>query len=160
MDIKIIPGYDRADDIRELFSEYTAMLVEGDADFAEYLKIQHYDNELEDLKAKYGEPQGRLYIAYSDGRPAGCIALRPLDGECCELKRLYVRPEFRGNGLAKTFMKLILSEAKKIGYSYMYLDTLPFLEIAIQMYKRLGFYEIGRYNNSPLDSTIYMRKEL
>ena len=160
MDIKIIPAYDRTDDIRELFSEYTAMLVEGDADFAEYLEIQHYDDELEDLKVKYGEPRGRLFIAYCDKRPAGCIALRPLDNERCELKRLYVRPEFRGNGLAKTFMKLILSEAKKTGYKYMYLDTLPFLDTAIQMYKRLGFYETERYNDSPLDSTIYMRKEL
>lgn len=160
MDIKIISGYDRADDIRELFSEYTAMLVEGDAAFAGYLEIQHYDNELEDLKAKYGEPLGRLFIAYSEGRPAGCIALKPLDTERCELKRLYVRPEFRGNGLAKMLMNLILSEARKAGYKYMYLDTLPFLDTAIQMYKRLGFYEIGRYNDSPLDSTIYMRKEL
>ena len=153
-------AYDKADDIKDLFSEYTAMLVEGDADFAEYLKIQHYDDELEDLKAKYGEPRGRLFIVYFDEKPAACIALKPLDEERCELKRLYVRPAFRGNGIAGMLMQLILSEAKKIGYGYMYLDTLPFLKTAVNMYKHLGFYEIERYNNSPLDSTIYMRKEL
>ena len=95
MDIKIIPAYHHSQEIRELFSEYTEMLISGDPAFKEYLEIQNYDAELEHLEDKYGMPAGRLYLAYCDGKTAGCIGLKKLDDDNCEMKRLYVRPEFR-----------------------------------------------------------------
>ena len=76
MDIKIIPAYDHSQEIRELFSEYTEMLISGDPAFKEYLEIQNYDDELEHLEDKYGMPAGRLYLTYCDGKTAGCIGLK------------------------------------------------------------------------------------
>ena len=96
MELKIIPAYDFPKEIGILFSEYTEMLIAGDPSFQEYLAIQNYDEELEHLDIKYGLPGGRLYIAFYDGKLAGCIGLRKIDERNCEMKRLYVRPAFRG----------------------------------------------------------------
>lgn len=159
-DIEIVKAYDRRDEVGELFSEYTDMLIEGDAKFKEYLLIQNYDDELLHLEKKYGEPDGRLYLAYCGGELAGCIGLRKIDSLNCEMKRLYVRPGFRKSGLGRTLAERIISEAKEIGYKYMLLDTLPFLESAIRLYKNLGFYEIDCYNNSPMDNSIYLKLDL
>lgn len=109
---------------------------------------------------KYGMPYGRLYLVYYDERLAGCIGLRKIDNQNCEMKRLYIRPEFRGKKLANVLVEKIIEDAKKIGYSYMLLDTLPFLQSAIHIYKEFGFYEIESYNDSPMDSSIYMRLDL
>ena len=160
MDFEILPGYEHEDEIRELFSEYTDMLVSEDEAFGAYLVIQNYDEELRDLRAKYGPPCGRLYLARAGGRAAGCIALRRLDGESCEMKRLYVRDEFRGTGLGGLLVRRLISEARDIGYRRMLLDTLPFLTDAIAMYKKYGFYITEPYNNSPLETTIFMRYDL
>ena len=105
-------------------------------------------------------PWGRLYIAFYENQVAGCIALRKLNETECEMKRLYVKPEFRNKGIAKMLVKKVISDSKEIGYSSMLLDTLPFLQTAIKMYKKIGFYEIGCYNDSPLDNTIYMKLDL
>lgn len=160
MKIEIVPAYDKKEEIKELFTEYTQMLIDGDSQFSEYLKIQKYDDELEHPEKKYGPTGGRLYIAYVDSKVAGSIALRRLDDESCEIKRLYVKPEYRRNGLGRLLIDRIIADAKEIGYSRILLDTLPFLEIAIDIYKTYGFYEIESYNNSPLDTTIYMRLDL
>ena len=160
MSLEIVLAYDRADEVRELFTEYMDMLLEGDPTFAGYLTIQNYDDELKDLSHKYGLPDGRLYLAYSDGVLAGSIALRKIDEERCELKRMYIKPEFRRRGIARTLVKQLINDAKEIGYRSMLLDTLPFLQIAIRMYKNLGFYEIDRYNDSPMDTSIYMKLDL
>ncbi len=160
MEFKIISGFDRPDDIRALFSEYTQMLVDGDALFAEYLKIQKYDDELEHLEKKYAPPGGRLFIALDGETAAGCVALRQIDARECEMKRLYVRPEYRGTGLGGRLARLIIDEAGKALYERMLLDTLPFLDTAIGMYRRLGFVEIPRYNDSPLDTTIFLGLDL
>ena len=160
MKIKIVCGYELKDEIKELFTEYTEFLVKGDKEFSKYLEIQKYNHEVEDLEEKYGLPKGRLYVAYFENKVAGCIALRPLNDTQCEMKRLYVRPEFRGKGIAKILTEKIISDAKEIGYSSMLLDTLPFLQIAIKMYMKMGFYEIECYNDSPLDDTIYMKLDL
>lgn len=158
MELKL--GYATPEAVRELFTEYTQMLVAHDPYFQIYLDLQHYDAEVADLTQKYGLPDGRLYIAWCDGQPAGCIALRRLDDTTCELKRLYVRPAFRGRGIAGVMMQRILDEARAIGYTVMLLDTEPFLRSALKMYRGLGFYEIPRYNDSPLDTTIFLRLEL
>lgn len=160
MALDIVLAYDRADEVRELFAEYMDMLLEGDPTFAGYLTIQNYDDELKDLSHKYGLPDGRLYLAYWDGELAGSIALRKINDENCELKRMYIKPQFRRKGIAKALVLRLIGDACSIGYRYMLLDTLPFLETAIRMYKNIGFYEIGRYNNSPMDTSIYMKFDL
>lgn len=160
MSINIVYGYDYKDEIKSLFTEYTEYLVENDVEFKKYLEIQKYDNEIENLEDKYGMPWGRLYIAFYENQVAGCIALRKLNDTQCEMKRLYVKPEFRNKGIAKMLIEKVISDSKEIGYSSMLLDTLPFLQTAIKMYKKIGFYEIGCYNDSPLDNTIYMKLDL
>lgn len=160
MDVKIVYGYEMKGEVKDLFTEYTDFLVEGDKEFKKYLEIQKYDYEVENLEEKYGLPQGRLYIAYYENQVAGCIALKPLNDRQCEMKRLYVKPEFRRKGIAKMLVEKVVFDAKGIGYSEMLLDTLPFLQVAIKMYKKMGFYEIDCYNDSPLDNTIYMKLDL
>lgn len=158
--IKIVSAYDRAEEVRRLFEEYTDMLVENDPSFQEYLDIQNYSEEMEHLEKKYGLPDGRLYLAYCDEELAGCIGLRKMDSQNCEMKRLYVRPAFRGRKIGNLLVEKIIDDAKKIGYSYMLLDTLPFLKSAIHMYKKYGFYEINSYNDSPMNTSIYMKLNL
>ena len=147
--VVIEPAYNALSDVRALFEAYTAMLVTHDPAFQIYLDIQHYADELRAPAAKYAPPDGRLYLARVDGRAAGCIALRRLDGERCEMKRLYVQPQYRGRGLAR-----------QIGYRCMLLDTLPVLEDAVRLYRQLGFYEIPCYNDSPVESTLFFQLDL
>jgi ribosomal protein S18 acetylase RimI-like enzyme len=160
MSIDIVYGYELKAEVKALFTEYTDFLVSGDNEFRKYLEIQKYDHEVENLEEKYGLPFGRLYVAYFEDEIAGCIALRKLNDSQCEMKRLYVKPQFRNKGIAKFLVEMIVSDAKVIGYDSMLLDTLPFLTTAIEMYKKIGFYEIGCYNDSPLDNTIYMKLDL
>lgn len=156
MSIELRLAYDNSEDIKILFDEYTQILIENEIAFADYLKMQNYDDELADLEIKYGLPNGRLYLLYYDNNLAGCIGLRKLDNDSCEMKRLYVRSDFRGKQLGDYLVKRIISDAKKIGYKSILLDTIPFLLSAIKLYKKYGFYEIESYNNSPIVSTILM----
>lgn len=160
MNIEIVPAYQHPQEIANLFSEYTDILIAGDISFQKYLDVQNYNEELAHLEMKYGQPHGRLYLAYFDGKVAGCIGLRKIDEQSCEMKRLYVRPQFRGKKVGEQLIQRIIADAKEIGYSYMLLDTLPFLKTAIHMYKRLGFYTIKRYNDSPMNTSIYMKLDL
>lgn len=160
LEVEVVPAYDHPQEVGELFSEYTDMLIAGDSSFREYLDIQHYDEEVEHLEAKYGLPYGRLYLAFYKGEPAGCIGLRKIDEQNCEMKRLYVRPQFRGQHIGNQLIQKIIDDAKEIGYSHMLLDTLPFLESAVHMYEKYGFYEIESYNDSPMSTSIYMRLDL
>ena len=160
MSIKILPAYDFPEEIKLLFSEYTDILIEGDPSFKEYLEIQNYDDELKHLEKKYGLPYGRLYLVYYNNEVAGCIGLKKIDKKNCEMKRLYVRPKFRGKQIGEQLIEKIIKAAKEIGYSYMLLDTLPFLKGAIYLYKKYGFYEIASYNNSPMNTSIYMKLDL
>ncbi len=160
MSIKIIDAYIYKEEIKVLFNEYTQILIEGNAEFKNYLKLQNYDHEADNLENKYGRPFGRLYIAFVDGQVAGCIALRKIDKDNCEMKRLYVKPQHRNKNIGGKLVKRILKEAKEIGYKHVLLDTLPFLEPAIYMYKKCGFYEIESYNNNPMDNLIYLKYDL
>ena len=160
MGIEIVPAYHHLQETGRLFLEYTNMLIAGDVSFKKYLDIQNYDAELEHLERKYGKPYGRLYLAYCDGQAAGCIGLRKIDKQRCEMKRLYIRPPFRGKKIGEQLVQRIIEDAKEIGYSYMLLDTLPFLNAAICLYEKFGFYTIERYNDSPLDTSIYMKLDL
>ena len=160
MAITLVPACDHIRETGELFKEYTDMLIAGDSSFQKYLAVQHYDEELAQLETKYGLPDGRLYLAYCDGEPAGCIGLRKIDDKNCEMKRLYVRPQFRGQQIGNQLIQKIIADAVEIGYSHMLLDTLPFLESALHMYRKFGFYEIESYNDSPMSSSIFMRLDL
>ena len=160
MPMEIIPGYGRTDELRELFVEYTDMLVELDPVFKEYLALQKYDDELEHIEKKYARPEGRLYMALFDGAVAGCIALRCIDRRRCEMKRLYVRPQFRGKGIARALVSRLIDEAAGEGYELMLLDSLPVLAAAIELYRSMGFKLVERYNDSPLDYTVFMGREL
>ena len=148
--VVIEPAYNALSDVRALF----------EAAFQIYLDIQHYADELRAPAAKYAPPDGRLYLARVDGRAAGCIALRRLDGERCEMKRLYVQPQYRGRGLARQLIRRITEDARQIGYRCMLLDPLPVLEDAVRLYRQLGFYEIPCYNDSPVESTLFFQLDL
>ncbi len=160
MNIEIVLAYTHTQEINTLFSEYTNMLIANDSSFQNYLELQHYDEEIIHLEEKYGMPSGRLYLAYCNGEAAGCIGLKKIDDKNCEMKRLYVRPQFRGKKIGKLLVQKIIFDAKEIGYSYMLLDTLPFLGQAIHLYEKFGFYKIDCYNNSPMSTSLYMKLDL
>ncbi len=160
LNVEIVLAYTHTQEINALFSEYTNMLIANDSSFQNYLDIQHYEEEINHLENKYGMPLGRLYLACCNGEAAGCIGLKNIDKKNCEMKRLYVRPQFRGESIGKLLVQKIITDAKEIGYSHILLDTLPFLDKAIRMYKQFGFYAIDCYNNSPMSTSIYMRLDL
>ena len=160
MEITIIPAYQERKAIQELLVEYASMVVAEDPQYADFLEIQRFDSEVANPEEKYGRPGCRLYLVEADGAPAGCIAMQKLDEARCEMKRLYIRPAFRGKGIARRLVEMLLADARQDGYEAMVLDTFPFLRHALHLYRDMGFYEISSYNNSPLASTIYMRKDL
>lgn len=138
---------------REIFREYQVSLGID-------LCFQDFEQELADLPGKYAPPQGRLYLAFIDEKLAGCIALRPLQEGLCEMKRLYVRPEFRGQYLGLLLAKEIIAEAREIGYHQMVLDTLDTMTVAQKLYRSLGFKEIEPYCFNPIDGALYMSLDL
>ena len=160
MTVQIVPGFDQPAQVRELFTEYTKLIIDGDSRYREFLTMQNYEDELLHPEKKYGLPYGRLYLAYCDQQLAGCVALRQLDEHRCEMKRLYVRPKFRKQHIGGILVQRIIADAKAIGYSHLLLDTFPFLDVAVRMYEKLGFRYIPRYNDSPMDSTLYMQLDL
>lgn len=159
-EVNLVSAYNDPETIGILFREYTEMLIEGEPVFQKYLELQNYEAELTHLEEKYGMPEVRLYLAYLDGKAVGCVGLRKLQEGQCECKRLYVRPAFRGKSIGKQLMSRILQDAKEIGYREMLLDTLPFLESALGLYRQIGFREIPAYNDSPVETTIYMKLDL
>jgi ribosomal protein S18 acetylase RimI-like enzyme len=141
-------------DARLLFSEYGASLGLD-------LCFQGFDKELAELPGKYAPPKGRLFLAVDGDRTAGCVALREIGPGICEMKRLYVRPEFRGTGLGRTLAEKIIQAAREIGYRHMRLDTLPGkMDRAIAVYRSLGFKEIEPYYNNPVAGAVFMDLEL
>ena len=160
MNIRIHSAFGYPKEIALLFSEYTDLLRKGDPGFQKYLDLQGYEEEVKHLEIKYGPPFGRLYLAWQEEAPAGCIGLRKMDDKRCEMKRLYVRPACRGCRLGSLLVEKILEDARAIGYRHVLLDTLPFLKSAIHMYQRYGFYEIPKYNDSPMNTSIYMKLDL
>jgi len=136
--------------IRELFLEYAKSLGFS-------LCFQNFDKELADLPGDYAPPQGRLLLAQAEQQIAGCVALHPFEAGVCEMKRLYLRPDFRGKGLGKLLAETIITEARQIGYACMRLDTVePVMKDAVAMYRRLGFREIAPYRANPMPGTLYM----
>ena len=140
---------------RELMQEYAAALGIS-------LCFQNFDEELRELPGKYALPAGRLLLAEHDGRTAGMIALRAVEEHgVCEMKRLYVRPAFRGLSLGRALVDQLIAQATEIGYRRMRLDTIQGkMDRAIEMYRMLGFHEIPPYYSSPVKETLFLELEL
>ena len=139
---------------RELFLEYAQSLGFS-------LCFQNFDQELATLPGDYAPPEGRLLLAEYEGQLAGCVALHKLEDNICEMKRLYLRPQFRGKGLGRVLADRIIAEARQIGYHRMRLDTVePVMKDAVAMYRRIGFREISPYRPNPNPGTIYLELEL
>jgi len=135
---------------RRLFEEYQAELGLS-------LCFQGFDQELAELPGKYAAPMGRLFLVLDNGEIAGCVALRALGEGTCEMKRLYLRAQFRGKGLARKLAEHLINDARTIGYQRMRLDTLPGkMEAAITLYRSLGFREIPPYYNNPVPGALFM----
>jgi putative acetyltransferase len=139
---------------RELFLEYADSL-----NFS--LCFQNFDEELATLPGHYAPPKGRLLLGEYDGQLAACVALQELDERSCEMKRLYLRPDFRGKGMGRVLAEHLILEARKIGYHSMRLDTVePVMKDAVALYRRLGFREIPPYRENPNPGTLYMELDL
>ena len=160
MDVIIRLAYKDKEEILQLFNEYTDSIMAEGEEVVACLKSQHYDDEINGIEEKYGLPEGRLYIASVDNNSVGCVALRKVDEEYCEMKRLYVRPGNRGKHIGKKLMEQIISDAKEIGYKHIRLDTFPFMDNAIKMYKSCGFNEIERYNDNPAPTAVFMQLDI
>lgn len=161
MNVTFIPAYDRPEDVEPLLHEYSEMLIALEPDMAQCLANQNYDEELQHLRDKFGGAGGRMYLLEVDGAVAGCIALRGLTEGICELKRVYLRSAYRGQGLGDAMMEKMIADAREIGYRCMRLDTFPSLEAACHIYQKLGFYVIPPYyDTNPLENAIYLEKML
>ena len=140
--------------VRELFLEYAQSLGFS-------LCFQGFDKELAELPGDYAPPEGCLFLADFGGEAAGCVALHKIDDDVCEMKRLYVRPQFRGKGLGKALAEHIIHKAREIGYKKLRLDTVePVMRAAVAMYRQLGFREIAPYRPNPIEGALYMELEL
>jgi len=142
------------DQARTLFEEYQTGLGIS-------LCFQNFDQELKNLPGDYAPPDGRLLLATDDAGLAGCIALRKLGADVCEMKRLFVRPTHRGTGLGRTLVESLIDEGRRLGYKKMRLDTLPGrMDKAIALYRSIGFVEIDPYYENPVPDAKFMELKL
>ena len=141
------------DMLRDLFREYEKFLQVD-------LCFQGFEQELANLPGKYAPPDGALLLALRNEQPVGCVALRKLEENICEMKRLYVKPQGRGTGLGKKLAEEIITIARQRGYMLMRLDTLETLTEAVSLYQRLGFRQVPPYYDNPLPGALYWELDL
>ena len=152
--IRLAESSEDVAEVRQLFIEYA-----GSLGFS--LCFQGFDQELAELPGKYAPPSGRLFLAECDGKIAGCIALKKLGEVECEMKRLYVRPEFRGRHVGTALVDRLLAEARSMRYRAMYLDTIATrMQKAVAIYRSIGFVECPPYYHNPQPDALYMRLDL
>jgi ribosomal protein S18 acetylase RimI-like enzyme len=152
VDIVAGHGVEHVPVVRALFEEYAAALGVD-------LGFQGFRRELAELPGDYAPPGGRLLLAVGP-EPAGCVALRPYEAGVCEMKRLYVRPEYRGSGLGRLLAEAIVAAGRDAGYERMRLDTLPSMAAARALYRSIGFVEIAAYRFNPVHGTTYFERAL
>jgi ribosomal protein S18 acetylase RimI-like enzyme len=140
--------------VRALFLEYAQSLPGVD------LAYQNFDDELATLPGGYAPPTGALLLASVDDQPAGCVGLHAWEPGISEMKRLYLKPSFRGHGVGRALVVAVMERARTLGYRRIRLDTLPTMVEAQALYRRLGFHEIGAYRRSPIEGTRYFEAEL
>jgi ribosomal protein S18 acetylase RimI-like enzyme len=151
--IRPILGGKELDLARELMQEYGNSLGVD-------LGFQGFEEELAGLPGDYAPPKGALILAFVEQEAAGCVALRPLSGEVCEMKRWYVRPKWRGAGVGKGLIAAALAQARRAGYRAIRLDTLPNMTAAREIYAALGFRAIAPYYESPIPGTAFLELDL
>ena len=139
--------------VKALFMEYANTLGFD-------LSFQNFNTELAELPGEYSEPSGCILIARIDSAIVGCVALRDLGSMVCEMKRLYVQPAFRGEGVGRQLAKSIIAEARSRGYREMKLDTVASMNQAIQLYNSLGFKQTAPYRHNPIQGAVFMQLEL
>jgi ribosomal protein S18 acetylase RimI-like enzyme len=139
--------------VRALFLDYARSLGVS-------LDFQGFDEELATLPGRYAPPRGRLLVARQGDAIVGCVALRPLDAERCEMKRLYLCPACRGQGAGRQLAEAVIAAARTIGYRRMVLDTLAQMPAARALYASLGFRAIAPYYDNPLPGTLYVALDL
>ena len=154
--LKLRPA-ETAEDVlcaRELFREYEPSLGLS-------LCFQNFEQELAAWPGEYVPRDGQLLLAEEGTELAGCVALCKIDARTCEMKRLYVRPQFRGKGLGRILAERVVADAREIGYKRLRLDTVePVMRDAVAMYRKLGFREIAPYRENPVEGALYMELEL
>lgn len=153
MSIEIRLAYRDMDLVRELFREYAKSLNFD-------MCFEGFTEELNQLPGDYAKPRGALYIAFCDDQPAGCVAMRPLDETRCEMKRLFVRPQYRKMGIGKMLSQHLMRDAAELKYTMLCLETLNSMESAVRLYKTLGFCEIEPYCGHPFHDTLYLGIDL
>ena len=144
----------------EDYREARILLREYEAEIEVDLCFQGFEEELDTLERVYGPPGGVFFLLRQEGRIAGCVALKDLGGGVCEMKRLFLRPGFRGGGLGRRCAERIVRTAREMGYRAMRLDTLPAMHAAIALYRSMGFRQIAQYTENPLEGALFMELRL
>lgn len=145
--------------VKALLEEYVASWFESDGD-VHIKEVEAHKQQLNDLAEYFGPPDGCLLIAKYNEKSAGCVALRKLSDETCEMKRLYVSPNFRGLKIGRNLANAVIEQARKIGYRYMRIHTITELKEANMLYESLGFIHIAPYECTPREDAVFMELKL